>query len=196
MSLKTLFNRHSPFKFDQAVGSTLLTQQGIAHVQIGKLNLQLSDCLYSLKSSLNILSVGRLHTKAGIFPCFQKGILYKISDNKSSVPLVRLIFKNIIYFKERLQKSDINCFNPTFAPGVARILRTTSTRPWHQRLSHVGQQILKKTAEVSRGLEGLDMADLTTCEICHLSKAQRYVTREPRPTPNEPLDELFVDKVG
>ncbi|KAI0992595.1 hypothetical protein K3495_g15590, partial [Podosphaera aphanis] len=35
-----------------------------------------------------------------------------------------------------------------------------------------------------------------TCETCHLSKAQRYVSREPRPVPLDPLDEVFVDTVG
>lgn len=45
-------------------------------------------------------------------------------------------------------------------------------------------------------MEGLDTGELTTCETCHLSKAQRYVSREPRPTPFEPLDEVFIDTVG
>ncbi|KAI0993339.1 hypothetical protein K3495_g14845 [Podosphaera aphanis] len=45
-------------------------------------------------------------------------------------------------------------------------------------------------------MEGLDTSELTLCETCHLSKAQRYVSREPRPTPFEPLDEVFIDTVG
>ena len=79
------------------------------------------------------------------------------------------------------------------APGVARIPRVTSAQMWHQRLGHVGLEILKKTAQCSTGLEGIDLSDLSTCETCHLSKAQRFVSREPRPTPGEPLDEIFVD---
>lgn len=39
------------------------------------------------------------------------------------------------------------------------------------------------------------MNDLTTCETCHLSKVQRYVSRESRLMPSEPLDEIFVDTV-
>ena len=51
-------------------------------------------------------------------------------------------------------------------------------------------------AQCSKGMEGLDLSELTTCETCHLSKAQRYISREPRPTPFEPLDEVFIDTVG
>lgn len=82
------------------------------------------------------------------------------------------------------------------APGVARVPRTSCTDRWHQRLGHPGQTILKKTAECSFGLEGIDISDLSTCETCHLSKAQRFVSREQRPIPNDPLDEVFVDTVG
>ncbi|KAI0994525.1 hypothetical protein K3495_g13658 [Podosphaera aphanis] len=45
-------------------------------------------------------------------------------------------------------------------------------------------------------MEGLDTVELTTCETRHLSKAERYVSREPRPTPFELLDEVFIDTVG
>ena len=40
------------------------------------------------------------------------------------------------------------------------------------------------------------MSELSTCERCHLSKAQRFVSREPRPTPHSPSDEIFVETVG
>lgn len=60
----------------------------------------------------------------------------------------------------------------------------------------MGQNILKKTAEYSLGMEGINISDLSTYETCHLSKAQRYVSREPRPVPVEPLDEVFIDTVG
>ena len=82
------------------------------------------------------------------------------------------------------------------APGFARIPLTTSAHRWHQRFGHIGQKILKKTAQLTRGLEGIDLSQLTTCETCHLSKAQRFVSREPRPVPYAPLDEIFVDTVG
>ncbi|CAJ2651603.1 unnamed protein product [Trifolium pratense] len=82
------------------------------------------------------------------------------------------------------------------APGIARVPKTTSAQRWHQRLGHTGQKILKKTAQCSKGMEGLDTSELSTCETCHLSKAQRYVSRQPRPIPFEPLDEVFIDTVG
>ncbi|KAI0997718.1 hypothetical protein K3495_g10471 [Podosphaera aphanis] len=82
------------------------------------------------------------------------------------------------------------------APGVARIPKTSSAQRWHRRLGHTGQKILKKTAQCSKGLEGIDTSELTTCETCHLSKAQRYVSREPQLTPFDPLDEVFVNTIG
>lgn len=45
-------------------------------------------------------------------------------------------------------------------------------------------------------MNGINYSELTTWETCHLSKAQRFVSREPRPTPGEPLDEVFLDTVG
>lgn len=45
-------------------------------------------------------------------------------------------------------------------------------------------------------MEGIDYSDLITCETCHLSKAQRFFSKEPRPVPGEPLDEVFIDTVG
>lgn len=45
-------------------------------------------------------------------------------------------------------------------------------------------------------MNDINYSKLTTYETCHLSKAQRFVSREPRPTPGEPLDEVFFDTVG
>lgn len=80
------------------------------------------------------------------------------------------------------------------APGVARVPKISCTDRWQQRLRHPGQTILKE-AECLFGLEGIDVSDLTTCETCHLSKAQRFVSREQRPIPNDPLDKIYVDIV-
>ena len=40
------------------------------------------------------------------------------------------------------------------------------------------------------------MSDLTACETCHLSKAQKFVSREPRQTSREPLDKVVIDTIG
>lgn len=56
--------------------------------------------------------------------------------------------------------------------------------------------MLKRTIQTSIGLEGIDLCELGTCETCHLSKTQRYVSRDKRPTPAEPLDEVCIDPVG
>lgn len=49
-----------PFKFDQAIGSSVLTQQGTFRTKIGSLILHLSDALYSPDSACNIISAVRL----------------------------------------------------------------------------------------------------------------------------------------
>ncbi|KAI1000090.1 hypothetical protein K3495_g8103 [Podosphaera aphanis] len=82
------------------------------------------------------------------------------------------------------------------APGVARIPLISSAQRWHQRLGYIGQNILKKTAQHTKGLQGINLSQLTIYETCHLSKAQRFVSREPRPVPYSPLDEIFIDTVG
>lgn len=83
-----------------------------------------------------------------------------------------------------------------FDQAVGKFPRISSAQRWHQRPGHVGQGILKKTGQCSTGLEGIVLSDIATCESCHLSKAQRIISGEPRPTPGEPLDEVFVDTVG
>ncbi|KAI0994055.1 hypothetical protein K3495_g14128 [Podosphaera aphanis] len=82
------------------------------------------------------------------------------------------------------------------APGVARVPNTFSAQRWYQRVGQAGQKILKKTSQCSKDMEGLDTGHLSLCKTCHLSKAQRFVSREPRPTPFDPLGEVFVDTVG
>ena len=45
-------------------------------------------------------------------------------------------------------------------------------------------------------MEGLDILKPITYEIRHLSKAQRCVSREHRPIPFEPHDQVLIDTVG
>lgn len=75
----------------------------------------------------------------------------------------------------------------TAVQGVTRIMNKTSAQRCHQQLGHVGKQILKSTAQFSKGLGVLNTSDLSTCQTCHLGKTQRYVCRVPRSIPNEPL---------
>ncbi|KAI0993118.1 hypothetical protein K3495_g15066, partial [Podosphaera aphanis] len=185
-----------PFKFDQAVGAASLELQGNAQLKFGKIIFKLHDALYSPKSSCNIVSAGRLERLSNIFADFNKSLLIQKRSKEPSRPIARLVRKNDVFYIRPL--NDRQATNPSpiiAAPSVTRTPKANAQR-WHQRLGHVGQNILKKTAECSKGLEGISMNDLTTCETCHLSKAQRYVSRDPRLTPNEPLDEIFIDTVG
>lgn len=46
-----------PFRFDQAIGNSALTQQGTIRAKIDSLTLELPETLYSLNSTCNIVSV-------------------------------------------------------------------------------------------------------------------------------------------
>lgn len=191
-----LQTRPSPFKFDQAVGEASLSLQGTAKITIGTLNLQLQDCLFSPNSSSVIISAGRLHRIANILPDYSRNLLVYFRKERDPIPIASLVLLNDVYYIRPLINSSKISERTTIAPGVARTQTNASAQLWHQRLGHIGQKILKKTLQNSEGLNGLDTSELKTCETCHLSKAQRYVSREPRPTPHEPLDEVFVDTVG
>lgn len=186
---------NKPFRFDQAVGASTLNSLGTAHIKIGSLTLELHDALFSPNSSCNIISAGRLERISGILPDYKNMLLVRQLPKENDQPVAKLICQNDVFYIHPFDHSKST--SPIVAaPGVARVPTTTSAQRWHQRLGHTGQTILKKTAQVSKGLEGVDLSELSTCETCHLSKAQRFVSREPRPIPNQPLDEIHVDTVG
>ncbi|KAI0994963.1 hypothetical protein K3495_g13218, partial [Podosphaera aphanis] len=194
---------HKPFKFDQAVGASTLTYQGTSRIAIGNQTFELRDSLYSPKSSCMIISAGRLKEQHGLVAANGNELLIQIKDKK---PVARLeSIDHVLYIKLLATVEKFGCTKNIAAPGahptivldLDRIVpHVTNAHLWHQRLGHTGQQILKKTAQCSLGMTGIDYSEFTTCETCHLSKAQRFVSREPRPTPGEPLDEVFVDTVG
>lgn len=182
-----------PFNFDQAVGASSLNSQGTAILNMGKLSIKLRDALYSPSSMCNIVSAGRLERISSIMPDYTRSLLVLKNSEGHTTPIARLARENDVFYIHPLQNNNVS---QIAAPGVARVPSTNSAQRWHQRLGHTGQTGLKKTAENSSGLEGIDLNNLTTCETCHLSKAQRYVSREPRLTPNAPLDEINIDTVG
>ncbi|KAI0992311.1 hypothetical protein K3495_g15875, partial [Podosphaera aphanis] len=160
------------------------------------IKFKLENALYSPNSSCIIISAGRLQRRGSITADQHMSLLSRKRDDQCT-PIASLVQRNDVYYIEPLPSHFTNKPQaPIMAPGVARIPKTSSAQRWHQRLGHTGQKILKKTAQCSKGLEGIDTSELTTCETCHLSKAQRYVSREPRLTPFDPLDEVFVDTVG
>lgn len=186
-----------PSKFDQAVGSKTLTHQGKAKLKIGNVTLKLRESIYLPESPSIIISAGRLERLSNIVADRDSSLLIQKQPNGRTVPIAKLIRKNDVYYIYALDtNSNINFSTVVAAPDVARIPYTSSAQRWHQRLGHVGQSILKVTARYVKGLEGIDLGELTTCETCHLSKAQRFVSREQRPIPHVPLDEIFVDTVG
>lgn len=193
----SLRERSRPFKFDQAVGAMSLKYQGTARLKIGFLKLKLQDCLYSPNSSCNIISAVRLQRLGNVVPDCDNTMLVQKQKGQPDKPVARLIPKNDVLYIHPLDPHHLTTeSNAVAAPGVARVPKSTNAQRWHQRLGHTGQKILRKTADCSLGMEGIDMGDLSTCETCHLSKAQRFVSRGPRPIPNEPLDEVFIDTVG
>ncbi|CAJ2645140.1 unnamed protein product [Trifolium pratense] len=191
----TIKKTDKPFKFDQAVGSSSLDSTGMSVLTIGNLKLKLHDAIYSPSSTCSIVSAGRLERISNIVPNYDEMILIKRNSHQHHEAIAKLIRKNDVYYVSPITNSTCKT-QIVAAPGVARLPTTTSAQRWHERLGHTGQTILKRTAQTSKGLEGIDLDNLTTCETCHLSKVQRFVSREPRPTPNQPLDEIHVDTVG
>lgn len=191
-----IVNQQKPFKFDQAVGTSSLNKQGNALVKIGQLSILLNDCLYSPNSASGIISAGRLQRIAGIFPDYSNMLLVKHNIDQQNQPTARLILQNDVYYINPLSDYKVTTNISTAAPGVTRIPTTSNAQRWHQRLGHIAQKILKESINHTIRLEGIDTSELKQCETCHLSKAKRFVSRDPRPTPNDPLDEIFVDTVG
>ncbi|KAI1000751.1 hypothetical protein K3495_g7446 [Podosphaera aphanis] len=166
------FTKSKPIKFDQAVGDTVFTRQGTAHVTIGQVTFELRDSLYSPRSSCIIFSAGRLQRLGGIIPDKNMTTLIRKRPDNQDIALARLTRKNDVYYILPIPHSSK--LTHIAAPGIARVPKTTS----------------------AQRMEGLDTGELTTCETCHFSKAQRYFSYEPRPTPFEPLDEVFINTVG
>lgn len=191
-----LYKRPKPFNFDQAVGASSLSEQGNATIKIGHQCLRLSECLYSPNSASGIVSAGRLQRLARVFPDYSNKLLIKRENGHPDEPVARLNLQNDVYFIHPLHHNESTTHKTIAAPGVAKVPTTNSAQRWHQRLGHIAQKILKSSINHSIGLEGVDISNLNTCETCHLSKAQRFVSREPRPIPNDPLDEVFVDTIG
>ncbi|POS85479.1 hypothetical protein EPUL_002299 [Erysiphe pulchra] len=180
--------------YDTTVGSSSLDSTGTSLLTIGNLRLKLHDAIYPPSSTCNIVSAGRLGRISNIVPNYDEMILIKRNSHKHNTG-AKLIQKNDAYYVAPITSSTSKT-QIVEAPGVARLPITISAQRWHERLGHTGQTILKRTAQTSKGLEGIELSDLITYETCHLSKVQRFVSREPRPTPNQPLDEIHINTVG
>ncbi|KAI1007261.1 hypothetical protein K3495_g961 [Podosphaera aphanis] len=154
--------------------------------------MKLRESFTSPESSCNIVSAGRLERICNIVADPTKSLLVQKRENGASIPVARLMRKNDVYYIYH----STNTQNIVAAPGVTRILLTLSVQRWHQRLGHASQNILKQSSLHTKGLQRIDLSQLTTCETCHLSKARRFVSRELRPTPHSPLVEIFIDTVG
>lgn len=175
----------------------MLYNQGKSCHQIGPLTLELRDILLSPNSSCTIISAGKLKSEHGIVASAHKELLVKVSQSGKDIPIAKLVnIDNVLYIEPLEAINNTTSLQAITAIAVSRLPKTTNAQRWHQRLGHLGQKILKKTAQHSTGLEGINFNGLTTCETCHLSKAQRYVSREPKLMPSGPLDEIFIDTVG
>lgn len=104
--------------------------------------------------------------------------LVKISENKPDIPIARLVeIDGVLFIKPLKITNDVSSPINIAAPRIAILPLVISAQRWHHRLGNLRQSIFKKTAEHSEGFNGIDVADLTTYETCHLSKAQRVVSR-------------------
>jgi hypothetical protein len=186
------------FHFSQAVSEASLSYEGTAILQLGNYRIKLRKALYSPRSTCSLLSAGRLQRIGGVYQEGAYLVKRKNGDTKKIARLVPihdvLIIRPLINEAHKAQPDSAPL--TITAPAVTRLSATTDAQRWHQRLGHVGAKILSKTKALSRGLENVDTTELALCRTCHLSKAQRTVSRDPRPLPSSPLDEVFIDVVG
>lgn len=121
-----------------------------------------------------IYFAGRLIEQHGIVAARVSELLVRMKNNQ---PVARLFaIENVLFIKPlRMREKEelVTVSNNIAAPSVARIPHINNAHRWHQRLGQTSQQILKKTIQYSKGMEGIDFSDLTTCETCHLSKSHR-----------------------
>lgn len=141
----TIQKLSKPFRFDQAIGNSVLTQQGTIRAKIGALILDLTQTLYSPDSSCNIISAVRLKREHKIVAAVENKLLVKVSDNRPDIPIARLVDKDGVLFIKPLKTTKHESLSRNIAaPGIARLPLVTNAQRWHQRLGHIGQQILKK----------------------------------------------------
>ena len=192
----------NPVTFTQAVGKSSITHSGTVVIKVkskkGKTTtITLRDCLYSPQSAINLLSAGRLQKIGGLTWDTGTGAI-KRKDGKEigSARIVNDVYileaATIVVQPEPAIKSSNE--STIAAPAVSK--PKADTERWHQRLGHVGSTILNATKQQASGLENIDTSALTHCETCKLSKSQRTISREPRPSPGQPLDEIHIDTVG
>jgi len=189
----------TPVTFSQAVGVQTITSSGTVIISIknaqGKSQeIKLSQCLYSLNSSYNLISVGRLYRKAGIELDRQSNQL--MVKNRAIGSILSISYVDVLQDAVIMHQSTPPAKNSNVlsAPAVAQ--PKANTTRWHQRLGHSGNKILSLTSQLASGLEDIDTSTLNHCETCKLSKSQRIVSRDPRQMPKSPLDEIHVDTVG
>ncbi|KAI0992492.1 hypothetical protein K3495_g15693 [Podosphaera aphanis] len=149
----TLAKLRKSFKFDQAIGTSVLTHQGTSCVRIGNEILELKESLYSPNSTCTIIFAGRLKEQHGIVAASANELLVKMENNQ---PVARLVaIENVLFIKPLRERERATFSSNIVAPGVARVPQITNAHRWHQRLGHTGQQILKKTMQCSLGWKEL-----------------------------------------
>ncbi|KAI1004735.1 hypothetical protein K3495_g3485 [Podosphaera aphanis] len=138
-----------PSRFNQAIEAASLLEKGNAKLNFGSTILHLHDALYSPNSSCNIVSTGRLERLSNLFPDFNKSLLILKRSGNPNNPVANLVRKNDVFYIHPLNlKQRTNLSKIIAAPSIAR-MPLADVQGWHQRLGHIGQNILKKTAECS-----------------------------------------------
>ena len=197
-----LSRRDKPVSFSQAIGHATCTHSGTVTITMKnkkgeESTITMSNCLYSPHSSCNLISAGKLWLKNKIElhrptgGLLRKGKKIGWTKIQCNVDIIQDV--TILQTQPRKQKQPTE-LSGLSAPAVAR--PKADTERWHQRLGHVGSQILSATKAKALGLETIDTSTLDHCEVCKLSKSQRVVSRRHRAAPGQPLDEIHVDTIG
>jgi hypothetical protein len=69
---------------------------------------------------------------------------------------------------------------------------------WHRRLSHISLDNVKKTAQITNGIEisNSNLSTKTICEPCIMSKSVRTQSRVPQRRALHAFDRVHIDIVG
>ncbi|OQD85533.1 hypothetical protein PENSOL_c040G03155, partial [Penicillium solitum] len=149
------------------------------HPQKGRMEITLSDALYSPSFHTNLVSYASLQKKGGTW-CQRTNCIVDPKDRP--VVSVHLWDQfNLWLFDEPEEEVSQQAF-ATQRASVKMQGSKASAEIWHRRLAHVNPAVLAKTATMVDGVvlqETKQAEKASLCQTCHLSRAPRQISRRP-----------------
>lgn len=190
------------------VGSkTRFTGQGTVHISVIKSDhqeivVELKDVLYIPEIKINLLSGPKIYSH-GIIIDGSTNTLRRKSD-KSEVCTYK-VFEGHMRIDTLPTPHSKNTESDDFNPSKSNVLLADSIDTWHRRLGHLSVDNIKKTAQITAGVEissTLPMAlprketAKAICEPCVLGKSLRTQSRAAQKQCLHGFDKVHIDVVG